>query len=122
MTETPSNWVLMLRFPLHWASFDAQEFLNEGLGDETNEPDPQADQQPQGAVLAGLGLLGQVQDDEHHVGDEPREADLEGDILELGNGKAEDQRLGGQGHDAQPPLWPRLVRALAAMRMRRALS
>src|SRR5574338_28011 len=69
MTETPSNWVLMLRFPLHRASFDAQEFLNEGLGDETDEPDPQADQQPHGAVLAGLGLLGQVQDDEHHVGD-----------------------------------------------------
>src|SRR5574337_621802 len=115
----------MLRFPLQRASFDAQDFLNESLGDEAEEPHPQADQQPHGAVLSGLGFLGQVEDDEHHVGNQPPEADLEGDVLELGNGEAEDQRLGGQGHSVQSPLWPRLARALAAafaaMRMRRAL-
>src|SRR5690554_765085 len=89
-SSTPENFsVMLIRCP----SLDSEKTLDQGLRDEADETHPQRDEQPHRAVLPGLGLPGQVADDEEHVEDQRRQQDLERDGFELRHAQAEDGRL-----------------------------
>lgn len=100
-------------------SFDAKQSLDDAFGREADEPDSKTNKHPDCAVLARLGLKGELANDENHVSDQPSHAELEGNVLELCDGKPEEQRCAGI-HICLDQL--RLDFALAAMRMRSAFS
>src|SRR5690554_1587005 len=81
-SSTPEYFAVMLitRF-----LFDAQHALDESLGDEAQEAQPERDEHPDRAVLACPRLPRQIADDEDHVEDQRGQQDLERNRLELGD-------------------------------------